>query len=79
MNVLNPTCFRAPDLARILGNWHKALRPGGWLVGGSNKDAGSVVHGGIFGKTAAGFEKVWHSGNGMEMETDILSWRSQAD
>lgn len=79
MNVLNPSYFGPADLSQILGNFHKALRPGGWLVGGSNEGAGTLVHGGIFRKTATGFEKVWHSGNGMEMEANILSWRSQED
>jgi hypothetical protein len=79
MNVLNPSYFDTAELSRILGNFHQALRPQGWLVCGSNEDAGSTVHGGVYRKTATGFEKVWHSGKGMEMEANILSWRARAD
>jgi hypothetical protein len=79
MNVLNPTYFGPSDLDRILENFHAALRMGGWLVAGSNEDAGSIVHGGIYRKIRTGFEKIWHSGNGLEKEAHILSWKSPAD
>jgi hypothetical protein len=78
MNVLNVSYFGPSDLDRILENFHKALRPEGWLVTGTNEDAGSMVHGGIYRKTATGFEKIWHSGNGPVMEAHILFWKSQA-
>ncbi|MBI1752400.1 MAG: hypothetical protein HY014_06910 [Acidobacteria bacterium] len=78
MNVLNPTYFTPADLARVVGNFHRALRPGGWLVAGSNEDAGSVVHGAVYRKTEAGFERIWQSGQGLELETHVLSWQAPA-
>ena len=77
MNVLNATYFNHDDMKVILTNFHKALRPDGWLVAGSNEDAGSVVNGGIFRKTTGGFEKIWHSGNGLEREAEITGWKAR--
>jgi hypothetical protein len=74
MNVLNPSYFGYSEMSQILGNFHNALRLGGWLVTGSNEDAGSIVHGGIYRKTETMFEKIWQSGNGLEREAEILSW-----
>jgi chemotaxis methyl-accepting protein methylase len=74
MNVLNATYFTQEDLSRILGNFHTALRTGGWLVTGYNEDAGSQVHGAIFRKTDAGFERLWESGRGPQMQDRILAW-----
>ena len=78
MNVLNASYFGPSDMNQILGNFHNALRLGGWLVTGTNEDADSIVHGGIYQKTATGFEKVWQSGNGPVAEPLILPWKSPA-
>lgn len=75
MNILNETYFSASDFGRILSNFHASLRKGGWLVTGSNQDAGSVVHGGIYEKTGKGFIRIWCSGNGSPVEDHILTYR----
>jgi hypothetical protein len=76
MNVLNTSYIGRADLCRILGNFNNGLREGGWLVVGYNEGPGSTVNGGIYRKTGTGFEKLWQSGNGPQMEADILSWKS---
>lgn len=74
MNVLNASYFTQEDLNQILGNFHAALGAGGWLVTGYNEDAGSQVHGAIFRKADAGFERIWESGHGPQMQDRILAW-----
>jgi hypothetical protein len=78
MNVLNASYFGASDLDQIVWNIYNTLRQGGWLVTGSNQDAGSIVHGGIYRKTSTGFDRVWQSGNGPQVESHILSWKPPA-
>jgi hypothetical protein len=76
MNILNPSYFSPEKVDRILGNLFASLRLGGWLVIGSNEDAGSVVNGGIYRRTATGFERIWQSGAGPQIEERVLSWKT---
>ena len=76
MNVLNPTYFTVTDRLKVASNIHAGLRLGGWLVIGSNQDAGSQVHGGIYRRTGVGFEKVWQSGEGSRFEAVLLGHRA---
>lgn len=79
MNVFNPLYFTPSERRRVISNIHCAVSDGGWLVTGSNQDPGSLVHGGIFRRTALGFEQVWQSGDGSHFAAEILSHQAVAD
>ncbi|GHV02787.1 hypothetical protein AGMMS50229_00120 [Campylobacterota bacterium] len=71
MNPLNTSYFTTEQFGAILRHIHNALLPNGLLITGSNQDAGSVVNGGIYQKTAQGFAEVWRSGEGSPI-TDLI-------
>jgi hypothetical protein len=73
MNVLNLSYFGRADIQMVLSNMHTALRDEGWLVTGSNDEAGSLVHGGIYQRSPAGFDAVWESGNGSPFRSQICA------
>jgi len=56
MNVLNPSYFQARELGVVLGNIHTALVAGGWLITGSNEGIDTPIDGGLYRKSAQGFE-----------------------
>ncbi len=64
MNALNPLYFSSVQLAQVARHLFQGLSEGGVLIVGSNEDAGSAVHGGIYQRTAAGFTLV--AGQGRE-------------
>lgn len=72
MNVLNRSYFTAQEFKRIIQNIHNGLLHGGIFITGSNQDAGSTVHGGVYQKTPSGFVKVMQSGDGSPVEEFIL-------
>ncbi len=76
MNVLNPSYFGPDDIPRVLSNLHAALGANGWLITGSNDDAGSGVHGGIYQRTLAGFDAVWESGDGSPLRSQLLDFKA---
>jgi chemotaxis methyl-accepting protein methylase len=75
MNILNRSYFGAEQIGLILSHVHDGLGEGGWLITGSNQDAGSQVHGGVYERTESGFRKVWGSGEGSPVEPEILRWQ----
>ena len=56
MNILNPGYFEENRLKTALNGIHRALVPGGLLVVGANEEAGSKVEGGVYRRSASGFE-----------------------
>lgn len=72
MNVLNRSYFSEADLARAVGHVADSLDPGGWFLVGSNQDRGSTVNGGVYRRTARGFERVLASGHGSEIDAIVL-------
>ena len=64
MNVLNPSYFSQQEFKKVITHLHTALLDNGVLITGSNQEAGSLVHGGIYKKTKEGFEKIGQSGDG---------------
>jgi hypothetical protein len=72
MNILNPSYFSKEEFQHLIGHVYAGLYEGGLFIVGSNEDAGSLVHGGIYQKTAQGFHKLWQSGNGPAIEEFLL-------
>jgi hypothetical protein len=72
MNILNPSYFSEAETGRILDAFRASLAPGGLLVTGSNQDAGSLVEGGVYRSTPAGFEAVFELGGGSRVRSLIL-------
>ncbi len=74
MNVLNPSYFKKEEFNHVLKNIYSGLLEGGILITGSNQEAGSLVHGGIYRKMNNCFEKLWQSGDGSPVEHQILQF-----
>ncbi|MGD0466146.1 MAG: hypothetical protein ABSA84_05570 [Gammaproteobacteria bacterium] len=74
MNVLNPSYFTGEEFNYVLKHIHSGLIEDGLLITGSNQEAGSLVHGGIYRKTTNRFEKLWQSGDGSSIEHQILQF-----
>jgi len=72
MNVLNPTYFSRDRLALAIRRVHESLEEGGLFVVGSNDDAGSEVHGGVYERREDGFFPRIQWGNGPAI-TALLS------
>ncbi len=75
MNVLNISYFTKNEFFQVLRNIHSGLLNDGLFITGSNQDAGSLVNGGVYKKTANGFEQIWQSGTG----SPIANYISQFD
>jgi hypothetical protein len=73
MNILNLSYFSNKEFITIIRNFHDGLLENGLLITGSNQDAGSIVNGGIYKKTNAGFEIIKKSGEGSPVNDLILS------
>jgi hypothetical protein len=58
MNVLNPLYFSDQQLRTVAHNFFHGLADGGLLILGSNEDAGTPVHGGIYQRGADRFSMV---------------------
>jgi len=76
MNVLNPPYFSKAEFEILLANMHAGLLDGGLLITGSNQEAGTTVHGGMYQKSEMGFQQIWKSGNGSPIEKQILEFKS---
>ena len=72
MNVLNPSYFSKVELTQALKYIHEGLYEGGFLVTGSNQEAGSYVHGGVYQRINQDFKKIWQSGDGSSIEDQIV-------
>lgn len=71
MNLLNPCYFSNGEFERIVTNIYHGLVNDGFLLTGSNLEAETTVHGGIFQKVGSGFRRIWRSGNGSPIESLI--------
>lgn len=74
MNILNLSYFTPDEFSLVLKNIHNGLHERGLFITGSNQDAGSVVHGGVYQKTAHGFQRLWSSGEGSPIHQRILEF-----
>lgn len=68
MNVLNPSYFSESEFRKVINHIHTSLCNGGLLITGSNQEAGTIVHGGIYKKTIKGFQKIVQSGEGSPID-----------
>lgn len=72
MNILNPTYFSETEFVKVISNIHAGLKEGGFLITGSNEEAGTLVHGGIYQKVGNCFQKIEQSGKGSPVDKLIL-------
>jgi hypothetical protein len=72
MNVLNRSYFSPGDLARAVGHVADALPEAGWFVVGSNQDRDSTVNGAVYRLRGRGFERVFSSGAGSEIDAIVM-------
>ena len=76
MNVLNPSYFSKAEFDQVLYNIYEGLTENGILITGSNQDAGTLLHGGMYQKEGAGFKKVLGSGTGSPIEDLLLTFEA---
>lgn len=74
MNVLNQSYFSEEEFSKVISNFYAGLIGGGFLITGSNEEADSLVNGGMYRKTPAGFKRVWQSGDKSPIEERILAF-----
>lgn len=74
MNVLNVSYFSDAQMQTVIGNIFASLEDGGLFITGSNQDAGSVVHGGIYRKETKKFSLISFSGQGSPIHDKILAF-----
>lgn len=74
MNVLNLSYFSTEEFQRVIENLYKGLKEGGILITGSNQEAGSLVHAGLYQKKGNRFKKLFQSGESSPVEFLILSY-----
>ena len=72
MNILNRCYFSQVELRRILQAVFSSLRIGGLFATGSNEAEGSEVEGGIYLRTANGFELLFRSCSGSTVD-DLIT------
>jgi hypothetical protein len=72
MNILNSSYFSLQELRTIIRNLHDGLLEGGYLITGSNQNADSPVHGGIYQKLSGKFNEVWKINSGSPIREHIL-------
>ncbi|MDR0406935.1 MAG: hypothetical protein LBH38_02530 [Holosporales bacterium] len=75
MNLLNPSYFTREEFSQVLRNIHIALYEDGFLITGSNQDAGTSVQGGIYCKTSSGFKEIRRFGNGSSIAQIIENFK----
>jgi hypothetical protein len=75
MNVLNLSYFSEKQFTKVLSHIYNGLYKNGLLITGSNQEAGSLVAGGMYQKTSAGFKKIWQSGDGSPIEKKLLEFK----
>jgi hypothetical protein len=76
MNVLNPSYFSKTEFAQVIRNLYEGLRENGFLITGSNQEAGTIVNGGIYQKEGKGFKKIFDSGKGSPIESLLLNFKA---
>ncbi len=76
MNVLNPSYFSEIEFDSVIQNLYQGLEEEGILITGSNQEANSLVHGGLYQKSAGKFKKIFHSGEGSPIEPLILRFKA---
>ena len=74
MNVLMLGYFVPDQIPKILSEIHEALLPGGLFILGSNQESNTIVNGGVYRKTASGFELLWNSGEGASISNFIQAF-----
>jgi hypothetical protein len=75
MNVLNTSYFTELEFMIVIKNLYLGLKEGGLFITGSNQNAGSLVHGGVYKKYKGGFKKIFQSGNGSPIDHLILRFK----
>lgn len=75
MNVLNLSYFSKNEFIKIIDYIYAALKEGGLLITGSNQEAGTVVHGGVYQKSSNRFQKIKQFGEGSLVEHLILEFK----
>lgn len=73
MNILNPSYFSEIEFGDVIRNIYAGLKEGGILITGSNQEAGTLVHGGVYQKCGKVFKKLFISGSGSPIESLILT------
>jgi hypothetical protein len=76
MNVLNPSYFNSREVKKIISNIFSSLANGGFLIIGSNKNAGSEVNGDLFVKKNKRLESLLKFGAGAPFREIILLAKS---
>jgi chemotaxis methyl-accepting protein methylase len=79
MNVLNRAYFSSSQICRAVAFIYASLNPGGIFVVGSNSEARSRVRGTIYRKTGSGFESLFISHGGSEINDEILTFASDSE
>jgi hypothetical protein len=76
MNILNRSYFRDSELRLAVRNVHASLRVGGLFITGSNQDTGSPVDGAIYQRSERGFQSLWVSGTGSQVDAIVTATRT---
>lgn len=71
MNILNPSYFSTKELQTAIARIGESLQEGGLFITGSNQEAQTLVHGGVYQKTANAFKRLWTSGDGSPFHAEI--------
>jgi hypothetical protein len=79
MNILHYGYFDSDSLYKIIGHIYNSLSLGGLFIEGSNENAGSPVEGGIYRKTARGFELVLFPEKSSRIKDLVLAYERYED
>lgn len=75
MNVLNTSYFTPDQIHIIVKNIFEALTNDGLFITGSNQNANSIVHGGVYQKKSSGFVCLFRSGEGSPVENLLMNFK----
>ena len=76
MNVLNKSYFNDDEFNKIIKNVYHGLHNQGVFITGSNQEAHSQVHGGIYQKSYQGFKLIGSSGEGSSIHDKIMNFKT---
>lgn len=76
MNILNLSYFSQDEFCIILKNIYNGLKDQGLFITGSNQDAHTPVHGGLYQKHGKGFKKLFQSEQGSPIDSLILGFQA---
>lgn len=76
MNILNPRYFTGERLRKVAHHLFSGLTEGGLLILGSNEDAGTPVHGGIYQRNKDKFSLVKGLGQLHHAHQTIMEYRT---